>query len=248
MEYPNRIITTGEKDAAVVKQIQTRLNQMGYGLSFIDGIFDQTTIKAVKAYQQNHLDQNGNPLITDGEVGPRTWMCLFYNFLPKEMPSSPLLIELLKIARKEIGVQEDPPYSNRGARVEEYLKSVNLVPGNPWCAAFVYWCFQQASISLNRANPLPRTGSCMNHWYITKGEKLTSLTAFLNPDDIKPGDVFIINRQGGKGHTGIVTGVCNGYIYTIEGNSNAFHSAEGYEVIELQRRIDSISAGFIRYK
>jgi hypothetical protein len=159
----------------------------------------------------------------------------------------PLLLTTLKIALHEVGVKEVPPASNRGPRVEEYLKSVRLSAGNPWCAAFVYWCFEEASARLNRVNPLPRTGSCMSHWNNTRGEKISARQALDNPDLINPGDVFIISLKGGKGHTGIVYDMCGGEIVTIEGNSNAFHSAEGEGVVQLQRKISSITAGFIRY-
>jgi len=47
----------------------------------------------------------------------------------------PLLALLLILARKELGVKETPPGSNRGPRVEEYLHSVHLGPGYAWCAA-----------------------------------------------------------------------------------------------------------------
>ena len=148
---------------------------------------------------------------------------------------------------KEIGVKEVPPGSNGGPRVEEYLKSVNLGPGNAWCAAFVFWCFKQASSNLNCINPVFKTASCSNHWLKTKGLKITMEEAIKNPQLVSPGDIFIIRRQSGKGHTGIVTGIINGYIQTIEGNSNAFHSAEGEGVVALQRKIDTITAGFIKY-
>jgi hypothetical protein len=159
----------------------------------------------------------------------------------------PLLAILLTLARKELGVKETPPGSNRGPRVEEYLHSVHLGPGYAWCAAFVYWLFEQASASLNRVNPLPRTASCLDHWNKTNGEKITAWQVLADPSLIMPGDIFIIRKTGIHGHTGIVTGVLDGYIHTIEGNTNSFHAAEGDGVLELQRRIDSINVGFIRY-
>ena len=164
------------------------------------------------------------------------------------MNETNLIAEVLKVARNEIGVKEVPPGSNSGPRVEEYLKSVNLGPDNAWCAAFVYWCFKQASENLNCVNPVLKTASCMIHWQKTKGVKITVEDAINNPDLISPGDIFIIRRQGGKGHTGIVIGISNDYIQTIEGNSNSFHSAEGEGVVALQRKIDTITAGFIKYQ
>jgi hypothetical protein len=160
---------------------------------------------------------------------------------------TPLIAALLIIARNEIGVKEFPPGSNRGSRVEEYLKSVHLDPGFAWCAAFVYWCYESACTGLNLVNPLPSTGSCLNHWNKTTGMRITALDVFMNPELIEPGDIFIINRKKGRGHTGIVTGIDGAFIKTIEGNANSFHSAEGDGVVELKRKIDSINVGFIRY-
>jgi hypothetical protein len=159
----------------------------------------------------------------------------------------PLLLTTLKIALHEVGVKEVPTGSNSGPRVEEYLKSVRLSAGNPWCAAFVYWCFEQATSRLNCINPLPRTGSCMSHWRNTTGEKFTPQQFLKNPKLIYPGDIFIISRNGGKGHTGLVYDVVGDELITIEGNSNAFHSTEGEGVVHQQRKIKSVTAGFIRY-
>jgi cell wall-associated NlpC family hydrolase len=159
----------------------------------------------------------------------------------------PLLATLLIFARNEIGVKEVPPGSNRGPRVEEYLHSVRLSFGYAWCNAFVYWCFEQASSQLNRVNPLPRTGSCLDHWNKTRGEKITSQQVLADPTFIQPGDIFILDRHHGLGHTGIVVGVSDHLIHTIEGNANSFHSGEGDGVIELQRDLSSINVGFIRY-
>lgn len=164
-----------------------------------------------------------------------------------KIPTSPLLTEVLKTAHHEIGVQETPPGSNSGPTINEYLHSIGLDPGYPWCAAFVYWCFEQASARLNRANPLVRTGSCMNHWRKTKGIKITPGEALLDPSLIEPGTIFIIDEGKGKGHTGIVTSVKDDTINTIEGNTNPLHSANGIGVFALERKIESITGGFIKY-
>ncbi|NWJ51197.1 MAG: CHAP domain-containing protein [Bacteroidetes bacterium] len=161
--------------------------------------------------------------------------------------TSPLLTQVLIIAHHEIGVVETPPGSNSGPVVNQYLNSVKLKPGAPWCAAFVYWCFEQASTRLNRINPLPRSGSCLYHWRKTKGSRITAAEAIGNPSLIEPGCVFIINLGKGKGHMGIVVSVQDGCIHTIEGNTNTSHSANGIGVFALERKIGSITGGFIKY-
>ncbi|NWJ51039.1 MAG: CHAP domain-containing protein [Bacteroidetes bacterium] len=160
---------------------------------------------------------------------------------------TPLLTEVLRIAHRELGVKEEPEGSNSGPRVNQYLKSINKGPGYPWCAAFVYWCFEQASVALNRTNPLVRTGGCLDHWRKTKGIRITSAEAIANPRLIEPGTIFIINEGKGKGHTGIVVRVQDGLIHTIEGNTNPNHSSNGIGVFALTRKIERITAGFIKY-
>ncbi len=212
-----------------------------------DGVFGKRTLQSVKTFQIRQFQLNGIPLIVDGVIGLHTWTCLFDEKIPPAIAPSPLLKAILEIARKEVGVKEIPVGSNRGARVEEYLRSVSLPGGNPWCAAFVFWCFEQASKQANCDNPLIKTGSCVQHWTRTRGIRITLQQAILNPLLITPGTIFIIGRKGGKGHTGIVTGSGNGLIQTIEGNSNAFHSAEGDGVNALERKIKDITLGFIQY-
>jgi len=248
MNYPGRIITMGEQDSSIVKNIQNQLNQIGFGPLVEDGIFGPKTFDSVKAYQIYDIYRDINPsLIKEaGKVDQLTWESLTYAiFCVKNRP--PLIKEALRIAHNEVGVKEVPPGSNSGPRVNEFLKSIGLRGGYPWCAAYVYWSFDQASAKLNRVNPLPRTGSCMDHWNKTNGEKITYLQVLENPKLIKPGDIFIISRKGGKGHTGIIFSIYNDTLVTIEGNSNAFHSAEGEGVVQLQRKIQTINVGFIRY-
>jgi hypothetical protein len=159
----------------------------------------------------------------------------------------PLLTEALITAQQEIGVLETPAGTNSGPMVNQYLHSIGLAPGYPWCAAFVYWCFEQASVTLNRVNPLIRTGGCLDHWRKTKGTRITLASALSDPTLIEPGSIFIINLGKGKGHTGIVVSLEGDTLHTIEGNTNTSHSANGIGVFALERKIESISGGFIKY-
>jgi hypothetical protein len=185
--------------------------------------------------------------VVDGKVGALTWVGLFGGGIKNLTPLTPLQVNVLEIAFNEIGVKEDPQGSNSGPMVDEYLASVGLVPGYAWCAAFVYWCFGQASAKLNRMNPVEKTAGCMEHWRKTKGYKVIARGAKENPGLIEPGSIFIISRGGGQGHTGIVKSVEDGYINTIEGNTNKYLSAEGGGVFELRRKIATINMGFIKY-
>jgi cell wall-associated NlpC family hydrolase len=250
MNYPNRVIKEGEKDAAIVTAIQNRLNEVGCGPVNAIGVFGPKTKAAVKIFQSTRRDSKGNPLEIDGKIGAITWQLLFD--LPDEVvvqtSSSDLLKEGVNVAISQLGVMENPLGSNKGPEVNQYLASVGLNPGLFWCAAFVYWCFNKAAIKLGRANPLVKTGGCLAHWNNTQGKKITTDAALDNPSLIKPGHIFIINHGGGAGHTGIVEKVQNGFIHTIEGNSNDSGSRNGIGVFRIQRKISTINKGFIEYE
>ena len=62
---------------------------------------------------------------------------------------------------------------------------------------------------------------------------------------IAPGDIFIMQFAGGFGHTGFVKEIKKGLIITIEGNTNADGSREGFEVASRTRKLSSIK-GFIQ--
>ena len=247
MNYPLRVIKMGELDSSIVEQIQNRLNELGCGQIGVDGLFGKMTVNAVKAYQSRHCDLYGHPLVIDGRVGSLTWFGLFGGGISNLAALSPLQENVLDIAFKEIGVVEDPPGSNSGLKVNAYLSGVGLDPGAAWCAAFVYWCFGEATAKLNRVNPVTKTAGCLDHWRRTRGYKIAWKGAVDNPALIEPGSVFIMSRGGGYGHTGIVKSVVDGYINTIEGNTNKGLSAEGGGVFELRRKIASINIGFIKY-
>jgi hypothetical protein len=247
MNYPFRIITVGEQDSAIVEKAQIVLNKYNSGSIVVDGIFGKETFHAVKKYQSTHCDRQGHPLAIDGIIGLQTWSSLYEEeFIPAET-SNALYGEVIRIASGEIGVCEDPPGSNKGTRIDEYLRAVDMPPGFAWCCAFVFWCFMKACSKLRIPNPLPRTAGCMQLWKKSGGVRITRKEALEDPSLIVPGLIFIISRGDGKGHTGIVTGVENGLIHTIEGNTNNTHAAEGLMVCALSRKISTISAGFIRY-
>ena len=250
MKYPNRVIQSGETDKSIVKAIQRKLNELGCGPVEVIGTFGPRTVHAVKLFQATHRDQNGLPLEIDGKIGSLTWVALFGmdTVVVTDDPGKAYLSEVLQIAQSQIGVMEEPPGSNRGKQVEEYLASVDLGPGNYWCAAFVYWCFQKAADKLKRKNPVLQTGHCMTHWNKTPGKKILAEDAVNKPSLVKPGHIFIINTGGSHGHTGLVEKVEGGFIHTIEGNTDPTGGSNGIGVFQNLRKIVKINRGFIEYK
>lgn len=151
----------------------------------------------------------------------------------------------LDIATTQIGVREKGS-SNSGPQVDQYLKSVGLTPGFPWCMAFVYWCYNQAAQASGVTNFLIRTGGVMHQWNEQQPTRKIILDKVLkNQALIQPGAVFIMDHGKGTGHTGLVEKIHGSFIDTIEGNTNDEGSREGVEVCRRTRRLSSIK-GFIQ--
>jgi hypothetical protein len=254
--YPGRAIEFGEPESNVVTLVQRRLVERGCGPLDITGNFDHKTRSAVRLFQSRFPDRAGVPLVVDGKVGALTWEALFgeASVVTVAQPPDLLLASVLKTAAAEVGVMEDPPGSNRGPKVDQYLKTVGLDPGAgsfAWCAAFVYWCFNESARGLNRPNPVVRTAGVMDHWRRAEqagARRLAAEEATADPSRIHPGMIFVLDAGGGAGHTGLVEAIDGGRLITVEGNTNDGGSREGVGVFRRNgRKIASINRGFIDY-
>jgi hypothetical protein len=148
-------------------------------------------------------------------------------------------MKLIEIATTQLGMEEIPRGSNWGSNVKQYLDSVNIDFPASWCMAFVYWTVEKRCIELGVKNPLIKTGGVLRQW--------NEINPNYKVKTPQMGDIFIMDFGSGHGHTGFVTNVIGNRIETIEGNSNADGSREGYEVCAKPngRQISSIK-GFIR--
>ncbi|WP_400193132.1 peptidoglycan-binding protein [Hymenobacter sp. B81] len=260
IHYPRRVVRTGDPDPALVRALQRRLNQVACGPLKEDGVFGPTTRTAVCLFQARHTDAEGQSLKIDGEVGPLTWEALFGpDSVTEQVPGNslpPLLRTVLEIADDEVGVLEQPLYSNSGPRVNQYIKRAGQQPGVFWCMCFVYWCFDEAAQRLNMANPCVKTAGVLDHWQraVKRGVRyITAQQAQQDPELVRPGQVFVIETTGAgaefrTGHTGLVEQVYGGKLVTVEGNTNAGGSRNGIGVFRRSaRKLNSINVGFIDY-
>lgn len=226
-----------------------RLRKLGFA---VDATVPGYRLKdVIRRFQMAHLTPNGQPLAIDGEYGPETEAALFSTYIPK---GSSLIERVIAVASSQVGITEVPPGSNKGPQIDLVLKAVGLGSGYPWCAAFVYWCFQQACRQMDVKNPCPKNAGVLNMWnlagYAESGlTRITAEQARKNPKLIKPGMQFILKLGPEAGHTGLIIAVlANGTLITIEGNSNSGGSREGIAVTRLTRRtISSINHGFVVY-
>jgi len=252
--FPGQVIAAGSKDKTSVLAIQQRLNQVGCGPIAVDGVFGPETADAVELFQARSVDQHGVPLVVDGRVGPMTWAALFGAAPVIEKAGTALQAAVLEVASTQVGVMEEPIGSNRGPKVDEYLRSVGINPAAgsfPWCAAFVYWCFQQAANKLAVPNPAIRSGGVLDCWNKAGSSgvpRISSVEAQNEPALVKPGMVFVLSTGAGNGHTGLVERVDGVVLTTIEGNTNTGGSREGIGVFRRTgRRLAGINRGFINY-
>lgn len=118
---------------------------------------------------------------------------------------------LVQLAAKEIGVREKTG-NNDGIRVEEYLASVNLKKGQPWCAAFICYIYHQAGLAK------PSTGWTPDMFPSSRLSK-----------SALPGNIAGIYFPALKriAHVGLITKTEGDWIITTEGNTNITGSREG---------------------
>jgi len=136
------------------------------------------------------------------------------------MTKSEAINVVLGIAEEEIGYLEkknnsklDSKTGNAGsANYTKYWRDIEpSYQGQPWCAAFVSWCFMKA-FGLDNAKKL------LKHWpYVYCPALGTLFTKNANP---KIGDIVIFYHNGTFTHTGLVTAVIGDRFYTIEGNTS----------------------------
>lgn len=248
--FPGTTLHRNSTETEAVRAVQAALNARGCGPVDVDGVYGPQTEAAVRHFQSRFFDAKGLPLAVDGQVGPVTWAALFGTAsLPAMKPGTTLAAAALKFAETQVGVMEDPPASNRGREVEQYLASVGIGPGNAWCAAFVYFCTDQAAKTAGLANPLPKTGGVLDMWRRSLKAGLPCLTAAqaqAQPSLVTSGMIFIMDFGEGKGHTGFVKALSDGRLATVEGNSNDGGSRDGLGVFALTRRtLGTVNTGFI---
>lgn len=116
----------------------------------------------------------------------------------------------LEIARTQTHVREKGG-KNTGPEVDLYLAAVGLGNGFPWCAAFLYWCFERAANRLGLHNPFPHTASSQAVW-----RRAEPICREPNPS---PGFVYVLQHGANTGHVGIVESVTDGIIAEVSGNT-----------------------------
>ena len=114
-------------------------------------------------------------------------------------------------ARGELGVAEEPPGSNDGARIKVYRSAVGNAPPGPWCAYFTSWCARQAGVPIGENGQGFGSVDAVWAWAQQAGKAIPASSG-----QPQPGDLIVWDE-----HIGVVEAVLpDGRVQTIEGNSS----------------------------
>ena len=143
--------------------------------------------------------------------------------------------EVQKTYVSQIGVKEKTG-NNDGLQVEMYLNSVGLSKGDPWCAAYVSWCFQQNKINNPKSGYSP-------YWFLSNViYKRGKTSEIVFPKASVFGIWF--ESKGRVAHVGFIDRDKGKEVVTVEGNTNGGGSRDGdgiYRRIRLKRQIYCVS-------
>lgn len=177
--------------------------------------FGETTRAAVVDFQSHHTDPGGHPLAHDGRVGPLTQWSLkhpggglykAHGWLYDSAKTNSLTLPVCQAAVGDLGLKENPDGSNDGPELKKFQTY-----GRPWCALAVSHWFSLAIVG-SPFGVQPAVVGLLS-WAKIHGKIVPADQAVL------PGDVMIIIRGSGHGHTGLIVGVnADGMLSTVEGN------------------------------
>jgi hypothetical protein len=149
----------------------------------------------------------------------------------KPSSSTEAALKVQKVYISQIGVRELTGH-NDGIQVVNYLHNAGASQGDPWCAAFVRWCFDQAGVktTINAYSPTA---------YNISNPVMKQNRFIIEP---KPGDVFCLYFPKMKriAHTGFFDRRINSTVYeSVEGNTNQAGSREGDGVYRKRRSFNA---------
>jgi len=211
-----------------------------------DGDFGPNTEACVKKFQEHH------DLVVDGIVGNNTWKKLTE---PMRKAYSRINVDDLSLeqlivnyAWQHLEAKSREFSGNEGPWVRSYMGGHE---GGvwAWCMGFVQTILDQATYTKGDdfTNYMPLTYSCdvvakhgLDNKRLLRNKDIRNALSQGKKDVIKAGDIFlVVKTQYDWVHTGIVIGVEDNWIITIEGNTNSGGSREGVEVRKRKRDLNS---------
>lgn len=124
---------------------------------------------------------------------------------------------VISIAEAEINTREGANNSTKYGDEMHEIQPSNMDKNAPWCDAFVDWCILQMCRRLGYGPETARKVLCGDFDDYTYNSVAMYKKAGRWTQRPSRGDQIFF---GGAGHTGIVTKVENGKVYTVEGNKS----------------------------
>ena len=148
-----------------------------------------------------------------------------------------MIEKVINIAKKYVGVCEDPPNSNKVVFNTKFYGREVSGANYPWCCAFIWYIHKEAGVDIKK------TASCaeLGTWFKNNGKFKTS--------DPKVGDIVFFKFSGSSrwtNHVGLVIEVNGNTLTTIEGNTssdNKGSQSNGGMVAIRSRKINSSVVG-----
>lgn len=181
-----------------------------------------------------------------GKGGPKTsaaydrYRASLETVAPPAAGPNALADRLVAILSAKEGVREIPANSNRGPDVEAFQRATWLEgTGWAWCAAFVCWGMRELEKEIDYPFARPQTAGA---WDFENWARQQGLRLFKPAEKIKKGDIVIFKIS----HIGVAfADEKDGYVETIEGNTDGSGSREGGGVYR-KRRAKSMFRSHIR--
>lgn len=147
---------------------------------------------------------------------------------------------MVTTALREVGTKE-VGCANCGPRVEQYLASVKLGRGYPWCSGFCHWSFRQCGNILEPARSFAAAAQFATaHEVFRKGQLHDDEEASIGHPMRRiseDGMTFCLwySNLNRIGHVGLIAGEQDDYLLTVEGNTSEEGSREGTTVKKRKR-------------
>ncbi len=249
------LIVSGMKNSPDVKKVQEWINlwkryDSTWKIStLMDGDFGPATLGVVKEFQKH------NKLTVDGVVGNLSWLKLTepmrkaFSRIDENLPLKDLIVAY---AKQHLASSPREFKQNEGTWVRSYMDGFEGTDW-PWCMGFVQTIIDQATFTIGQklTDYMPASYSCDvvgKHGHDNKN-LIRNAQLRLDSSMVEAGDVFLNNKTPFDWtHTGIVIGAEDGWIQTIEGNTNDEGSREGYEVCERKRDLDTKNIDIFQIK
>lgn len=160
---------------------------------------------------------------------------------PKPITSEDIRQLLLKNLDTQLGIREVPEGSNRGKMIDIYNKHVGIPLGSPYCTAFISYNLDSVGVDNPKSGWSPDYAKKKDIIYKAKNTNNNPLNAC----DVV---TYYYSNLGRVGHAGFYLNTdINGYIITLEANTNSSNSVgtierEGSGVYKKKRELSKVYA------